>query len=133
MLFGISMRNGVTYLDSIDQLGNQPMTLWTNMLSLGAGYGHNFVTRHHWLIHFSTITNVTVLKYNRVDIDEIKNIQRGTFPDFVGTAQLSALHWSGRFFYGFNGTVRGSLYGRIDKGLYNTTRGDLQFLFGIRL
>lgn len=132
-LFSIAIRNGVTYLDSIEKLGNQPITLWTNMLSLGAGYGHNFVTRHHWLIHFSTVTNLTVLKYNRVDMEEIKSIQRGTFPDFVGTLQLSALHWTGRFFYGFNGTLRGALYGRIDKGLYNNNRGDLQFLFGIRL
>ena len=132
-LFSIAIRNGLTHLDRIEHLDNEPMLLWTNMLGLGAGYGHNFVTWHHWLIHVSTIGNITVLKYNRVDTDTGSEVLKGTFPDFVGSAQMAALHWTGRFFYGFNATFRSALYGKLSTGIYNNNYLDTRIFFGIRL
>jgi len=132
-LFTVSIRNGRTLLDRIEHLDNEPLTLWTNMLGLGAGYGHNFVTRHHWLLHVSTIGNLTVLKYNRIDTEGEKAVMRGTFPDFIGSAQTSATHWTGRFFYGFSATFRSALYGKLSTGLYNNSRLEAYLFFGIRL
>ena len=132
-LVSLSIRNGKTTLERIDQLENEPMTVWTNMLCLGGGYAHNFVTEHNWLIHVSAVGNAAVLKYNRVHTETDKRKLKGTVFDAVGSLQFSVLHMTGRFFYGMNATARGAMYGRLTTGMFNNSRTEIDVLFGLRL
>lgn len=132
-LLSVSIRNSFTTVRRIEQVGNKPMGLLLNMLCLGGGYAHNFVTPHHWLIHISTVGNAAVLKYNRIYSAAGWEKMPGTVFDVVGSAQFSVLHWSGRFFYGFNTTARGSLFGRLDTGMFNNASFESHILFGLRI
>ena len=132
-LLSLSIRNNITDLREIEYIGNQPMTIWMNMLCLGGGYAHNFVTRHHWLLHFSTVGNIALLKYNRVNTEDTSRKLEGSVFDVVGSTQFSALHWTGRFFYGFNTTARGSLFGKLKTGMFNNATLESHILFGVRL
>ena len=132
-LLSLSIRNNKTDVRQIEYIGDTPMTIWMNMLCLGGGYGHNFVTPHHWLLHVSTTGNAALLKYNRVHTEGTSRKLRGTVFDVVGAVQFSALHWTGRYFYGFNATGRGSLFGRLDTGMFNNTSLEMHVLFGLRL
>ncbi len=132
-LLSLSIRNNKTDVRQIEYIGDTPMTIWMNMLCLGGGYAHNFVTPHHWLLHVSTTGNAALLKYNRVHAEGTSRKLRGTVFDVVGAVQFSALHWTGRYFYGFNATGRGSLFGRLDTGMFNNTSLEMHVLFGLRL
>ena len=131
-LLSLSIRNNITDLRQIEYIDNPTMTIWMNMLCLGGGYAHNFVTRHHWLLHFSTVANIALLKYNRVNVEETSRKLEGSVFDVVGSTQFSALHWTGRFFYGFNATARGSLFGKLKTGMFNNVMLESHFLFGVR-
>ncbi|MBR1538445.1 MAG: DUF4421 family protein [Bacteroidales bacterium] len=132
-LLSVAVRNSWTTMGRIEHLENEPMSLWMIMLCLGGGYAHNFVTWHHWLLHVSTVGNAAILKYNRLYVNDTGRKLQGTVFDLVGSAQFSALHWTGRFFYGFNATARGSLFGRLDTGMYNNASLEMHFLFGLRI
>lgn len=132
-LASVSIRNGITWVGAIDNLGNQEFRVLTNMFSLGGGYGHNFITPHNWLLHASLVTNISVLQYNRVLIGDDSKKIKNTFPDNVSVLQLSALHWKGNMFFGTSFTARAATYGNKERIEFINANMDLRFFLGVRL
>ena len=133
VLASVSIRNGISWIGAMEELGNEEFRLLTNMLSFGAGYGHNSVTSRNWLFHTSLVTNVTVLQYNRILKGDDRKRIKNSFPDIVSIFQFSALHWKGNFFFGANFTARAAIYGNRERIEFINANMDLHFLVGIRL
>ena len=132
-LLGLSIRNGFSVFEGISYNDKEKMSLMTNILALGGGYAHNFITPHHWLIHVAAIGNLSVLSYNVLQTSTEKIRMKNTFPDWVGTFQFSVLHWTKRWFYGFNFSLRGAVYGTLDNLEFTNARTEGHLVVGCRL
>jgi len=132
-ILGLSIRNGYTQYYVPGTINATDVKVITNILAVGGGYAHNFVTPHHWLFHVSALANLSLLSFNQIQNNTGKYQMTESFPDWVANLQFTALHWSGRWFYGFNASVRGAVYGLQEKmEFYNAyTRG--YFIVGCRL
>ena len=108
-------------------------TLYTNVLALGGGYAYNFVTKNDWLIHASAMANLSLLSYNMMKTETDKYMLRRTFPDWVGSFQVSVIHWKGSWFYGANVIARGSVIGKITNLNFSNYRTEGHFVVGVRL
>ena len=107
--------------------------LYTNVLAFGGGYAYNFVTRNNWLSHGSVMANLSLLAYNKMKTPTDDYLLRKTFPDWVGSVQVSILHWKGKWFYGANFIARGSIVGRPQDLVFSNYRTEGHFLVGVRL
>jgi len=132
-ILSLSLRNGRTIFDGITYREAEQMKLYTNILAVGGGYGHNFVTPNNWLFHVSTMGNLSLLSYNKVITSTESYRMRKTFPDWITSFQFAALHWKGRWFYGANVTVRGAVYGSLDQLNFINARVDGNLVLGFRL
>ena len=132
-VLGLSLRNGLTKFEGSSYQGSEVMSLMTNILAIGAGYAHNFVTAKNWLIHFSIMANMSVLSYNKWYTEKTQEIMKNTFPDWVGILQFSALHWKGKWFYGANFTIRGATYGTTSQLSFSNARTEGHLVLGCRL
>lgn len=132
-ILGLSVRNGLSTFEGITYNDKEKMSLMTNILALGGGYAHNFITPHHWLIHVSVIGNLSVLSYNVLQTSTEKIRMKNTFPDWVGTFQFSVLHWNKRWFYGSNFSLRGAVYGTLDNLEFTNARIEGHLVVGCRL
>ena len=132
-ILGLSVRNGFSVFEGISYNDKEKMSLMTNILALGGGYAHNFITPHHWLIHVSAIGNLSVLSYNVLQTSTEKTKMKNTYPDWVGTFQFSILHWTKRWFYGFNFSLRGAVYGTMDNLEFTNARTEGHLVVGCRL
>ena len=132
-ILGLSVRNGLSAFEGITYNDKEKMLLMTNILALGGGYAHNFITPHHWLIHVSVIGNLSVLSYNVLQTSTEKIRMENTFPDWVGTFRFSVLHWTERWFYGFNFSLRGAVYGVLDNLEFTNARTEGHLVVGCRL
>ena len=132
-LLGLSVRNGLSAFEGISYNDKEKMSLMTNILALGGGYAHNFITPHHWLIHVSVIGNLSVLSYNVLQTSTERIRMKNTFPDWVGTFQFSVLHWTKRWFYGSNFSLRGAVYGTLDDLEFTNARIEGHLVVGCRL
>ena len=132
-ILGLSVRNGFSVFEGISYNEKEKMSLETNILALGGGYAHNFITPHHWLIHASVIGNLSVLSYNVLQTSTERIRMENTFPDWVGTFQFSLLHWTKRWFYGFNFSLRGAVYGTLDNLEFTNAHIEGHLVVGCRL
>lgn len=132
-VLSLSLRNGVTRFAGLSYQGTEEMSLITNILAVGAGYAHNFVTPHHWLLHVSAMANLSLLSYNKFYTSAGDYRMQKTFPDWVGVFQAAALHWTGRWFYGVNLSVRGATYGAQDRLEFSNARTEGHVILGLRL
>lgn len=132
-ILGLSIRNGFSVFEGISYNEKEEMSLTTNILALGGGYAHNFITPHHWLIHASVIGNLSVLSYNVLQTPTERIWMKYTFPDWVGTFQFSVLHWTERWFYGANFSLRGAVYGTLDNLEFTNARIEGHLVVGCRL
>ena len=107
-------------------------TLYTNVLALGGGYAYNYV-RKDWLFHASAMANLSLLSYNMMKTATDKYMLRRTFPDWVGSVQISVVHWKGSWFYGANFTARGSIIGKFTDLNFSNYRTEGHFVVGVRL
>ena len=126
----LSVRNGVTVLEMIPELFDETMTLTTNMLAVGGGYGHNFVTPHRWLLHVSAMANAVLLKDNTMKIGAVSSELTDILTDFIYTFQWAVLRTSDRWFYGANSTVRLMTTGRQERYLFGNSNSNLRLLIG---
>ncbi len=132
-ILGLSVRNGFSVFEGISYNDKEKMSLMTNILALGGGYAHNFITPHQWLIHVSIIGNLSVLSYNVLKTSTETTRMKNTYPDWVGTFQFSVLHWTKRWFYGFNFSLRGAVYGVLDNLEFTNARTEGHLVVGCRL
>ncbi|MCR5659568.1 MAG: DUF4421 domain-containing protein [Bacteroidales bacterium] len=132
-ILGLSVRNGFSVFEGISYNNKEKMSLMTNILALGGGYAHNFITPHQWLIHVSIIGNLSVLSYNVLQTSTETTRMKNTYPDWVGTFQFSVLHWTQRWFYGFNFSLRGAVYGTMDNLEFTNARTEGHLVVGCRL
>ena len=133
VLLSASLRSSISGISPVTGYLRDSTAVLSHMLSLGGGYGHNFVTPHHWLLHVSFVTNLTVLQYTRLTEGLRQQRMQQTFPDFVSNLQLAALHWTDRWFYGAYATIRSSIYGDIRRYDFNNTRWVTSIFVGYRL
>jgi hypothetical protein len=132
-ILGLSVRNGFSVFEGISYNNKEKMSLMTNILALGGGYAHNFITPHQWLIHLSIIGNLSVLSYNVLQTSTETTRMKNTYPDWIGTFQFSVLHWTQRWFYGFNFSLRGAVYGTMDNLEFTNARTEAHLVVGCRL
>lgn len=132
VILSLSVRNGRTIFDGVTYQDTEQMKLYSNMLAVGAGYGHNFVTPHHWLFHVSTMGNLTLLSYNKVVTSTENYRLKQTFPDWITSFQLAALHWKDKWFYGANLTIRSAIYGKREELEFINARVEGNLVFGFR-
>lgn len=132
-ILGLSVRNGFSVFEGISYNDKEKMSLMTNILALGGGYAHNFITPHQWLIHVSVVGNLSVLSYNVLQTSTETTMMKNTYPDWVGTFQFSVLHWTQRWFYGFNFSLRGAVYGTMDNLEFTNARTEAHLVVGCRL
>lgn len=132
-LLSASLRSSYSVIDPVEGFLKDTTAILSHMLSLGGGYGHNFVTPHHWLLHVSYISNLTVLKYNKLIEGSQEERMKRTFPDFVNIFQAAALHWTEHWFFGANFTARSSIFGDIKRYEFNNARISASVFIGYRL
>jgi len=127
-----AMRNSRTTVEDYNSIGSD-MSITSNMLALGGGFGYNFVPAEGWLIHFSLMGNLVVLKNYEMLIGDMLVEDVGAFPDVVSTSQLAVIKNSGRIYFGIDLINRSALCGSKSAMAFFNSRGNAQVLFGIRL
>lgn len=132
-LLSVSLRSSLSTVAPVEAFLPDTTSVLSHMLSVGGGYGHNFVTPHHWLLHVSYISNLTLLKYNKLREGSREERMKRTFPDFVNIFQAAALHWTDRWFFGAHLTARSSIYGDIRRYEFNNARISASVFIGYRL
>lgn len=131
-LLSVSLRNAKTSFDGSSYQTTEPMRLYTNILAVGGGYGHNFVFPDNWLIHFSAIVNVSALSYNKLIQPQETNLVR-SFQDWVTIFHFAMIHHRGRWFSGVNLSLSSALYGAVDALRFTNARFEGFFVIGCRL
>lgn len=78
-------------------------------VSLGGGYGYNFVVGR-WLFHISATPTFVVYNYGRLTLDEYERTRGVTFPDMLFT-EHAAINWNinRRVFLGANAVLSNSV------------------------
>lgn len=132
-ILSLSLRNGFTRFEGSSYQGAEEMRLVTNILAVGGGYAHNFVTPNNWLLHFSVMANLSLLSYNKWYTGTDEYLMKNTYPDWVGIFQFSALRWKGKWFYGANFSVRGATYGTPSQLTFSNARTEGHLIVGCRL
>jgi len=131
-LFTTAIRNGKTVVDTNPDVGGYNMTILSNLLAMGGGYGYNLVTERGWLVHMSLIANLVVMKHYEMQIGPHVIDDVGAFPDVVAASTLAFIKNKDNFYYGLNLVNRSALCGsKAAIGFFNS-RGNAQLLFGLR-
>lgn len=133
VLLSASLRSSISGISPLDPFLPDSTAVRSHMLSLGGGYGQNFVTPHHWLLHISFVSNLTLLQYTKLTEGNNQQRMKQTFPDFVNILQVAALHWTDRWFFGAYATARASIYGDIKRYEFNNARLYASVFIGYRL
>ena len=78
----------------------QGMKLRMTNVSLGGGYGYNFVIKRDWLLHVSALPTFIVYSRARLWTSDDRETMPYHFPEFIATGRLALVHNWGRYFAG---------------------------------
>lgn len=77
----------------------QPMTLKTTNVALGAGYGYNYVPSQGWLLHLSAVPTFIVYSRTSMTFGDQHIPLRYHFPEVIITGRGALVrHWSNKYF-----------------------------------
>ena len=68
--------------------------------SVGLGYGYNFVPKHNWLLHISTLPSIVFWRENKVIKTIGTELMKATFPEVTIVARGSVVHYFKNIFLG---------------------------------
>lgn len=128
----VALRNGKTTVGPGPGPDNHGMSIISNMLAIGGGYGYNYVTERGWLIHFAATGNIVVLKNYDMMIGDGIVEDFGAFPDVVLGSQFAVIRNNANLYYGMNVINRSSLCGSKSSIAFFNSRGNVLAVFGVR-
>lgn len=133
LLFGFSFFGGRTEVDANEQYGTPDVLTKSVNLSIGAGYGYNYVPHRKWLLHVSALPTVIVFKHERLLLDGEATSRPHHFPDVDVAVRAAAIYSFENYFTGLTFTGNTMRLGSKDNLLFTTTKWRTRFVFGLRL
>ena len=117
-----------------EKLNNTLAThLKTVNVGVGCGYGYNFVLRHNWLIHISSLPTFIVYGYRRMYIDNEQQTMDYSFPEVIITARGAVVHSWKKYFVGATMVYNYSKTGQQERLEISNTKWRIRTFWGIRL
>ena len=107
--------------------------LKTVNVGIGCGYGYNFVLRHNWLLHISSLPTFIVYGYRRMYIDNERQTMDYSFPEVIITARGAVVHSWKKYFMGATIVYNYSKTGQQERLEINNTKWRIRTFLGIRL
>lgn len=132
-LLGLSFLAMRTKHDGSEELGLPPMRIYMGHFGLGAGYGHNFVLPHNWLVHVSSLPTIVIINRSNITEDGVRKKMPYYFPSVITTGHVAVIHYFKRYFAGFTAVVNTSVVGRRDNLQLINTKWRTRLVFGIRI
>ena len=119
MLGGSFHHNTVSIINQDDDyyMEDNVRKLKLNYLSLGVGYGYNFVPTRNWLLHLSALPSLVVWRENKVIMMGHFEELPATFPEMSIVARGSIVRYFKHFFLGAN-----MVYNYTSAGDYESIR-----------
>lgn len=115
------------------QGGTQLLNLRETNFGIGGGYGHNFVTRHNWLMHVSVLPTFVVAANNRMTLYGEKHTMNGNFSDVIVTGRAAVVHsWRNRF-AGMSAMYTSTIIGRHGEVQVQHLKWRVRLFVGMRL
>ncbi len=93
--------------------------------AVGAGYGYNLVFPHRWMLHLSALPTLVVFNLNNTTINDVRQKDPSSFPDFVFTERMSLVHdFKHNFFMSYSAILTNTYFGHPEKEafVYNKWR-----------
>jgi hypothetical protein len=109
-----------------------------NSLSIGAGYGYNFVYGKHWLFHATAQPSVTIWQNYKLHTDddqgneEVNKMDNGRINFFI-VGRLGAIYSWDRYFIGLTSVVQHSKSGKDSDFSLRDTQWLARAFFGWRV
>jgi len=109
-------------------------------VSLGVGYGYNYVPSKHWLLHLSAVPSL--LLWKRYDVNVLVDEDTGEpihthipshFPEVFNVGRLSVTYSWKNYLVGISSVVQTSTIGRHSNMTISNTRWKTRAILGIRL
>lgn len=116
-----------------EKLGSNKFDFQDFVISVGVGYGYNFVPAEGWLLHLSTLPQFVAYNYGRMKNNGNRNRISTNFPDLVVVGRLSVTKYFGRYFAGLMSTVNTYNIGDGDEFETSSVKWQARIFFGIQL
>ena len=132
-MLGTSVIGGNIRVSHSDDIGNPATRLSLAYLGLGVGYAYNFVFRHGWLLHLSTLPELVVATRSRMTIDGERARMPYRFPNVIVVGRIAAMKHFGRYFAGFNAVVNAFRIGDHESLWLGNVKWRARFFVGVRI
>lgn len=130
---GLSFSGSRIKISHDETLGNATSTLRMAYIGIGAGYGYNFVMKHRWLLHLSTVPQLVVFNRSKLTIGEEKEKSPYRFPNIVTVGRIAVVRHFTRYFAGMTAVVNTATVGDRDQLHLTTIKWRARIFFGIKL
>lgn len=128
----LTMSGNLT-VQATDQDPGQLTNYMTSYVSLGCGYGYNFVVRKHWLIHSSVTPSIILLDLSKQTGESNIEVNNPLKPlDFCGTATMAAIYNADHYYLGVHLVNHGTFLGDYNSFQTDITRLQASVKFGYR-
>ena len=125
---------GISLLEAGDTAsGNQLFSVKNGFVSLGLGYGYNFVLPHHWLLHCSAIPYYVVFSAAKSRFVGQDEKWKSEFPQVLIIGRVAAIRSWERWFAGLTAHYMYMHLGSTDLMAINNNRWHIMAIAGFRL
>ena len=126
---------GISILDAGDttNYSAQLFSVKNGFISLGLGYGYNFVLPHNWLLHCSAIPYFVVFSHAKCKFVGKEEKWEAKFPQCLIVARVAAIRSWERWFAGLTAHYMYTHLGSTDLIAINNNRWHIMAIVGYRL
>ncbi|MCR4995002.1 MAG: DUF4421 domain-containing protein [Bacteroidales bacterium] len=101
--------------------------------AIGGGYGYNWVSAHHWLIHFDAMLEVVPYVFGKTTIGTERKRFPYKWPPIMSVGRFGILHYFHRYYVGFNMKYNEITVGQADELQLKTNKWNMSLFLGVRI
>ncbi len=133
LMLGATFMGGYTYVTANDDLGTPSSKQSLASLSIGCGYGYNFVIAQKWLLHLSAVPELSLLNFGHITTDGQRERMKYRLFNLVNVGRIAVVRHFQKSFIGLSTVVNYSNIGDEDEMEYKNLKWRARLFYGIKL